>query len=354
MSDEPLISLKASRILAQIDRASGDWRRVDGGEPGFAAGRDCFRLESGPFGQPPHVFGSGVEADSTVLLHLPYPDVDSEGTWRGALEYFYLKDAPHVAVLSGDDVPDPLLHEIVQEVAEDVRYAVMQPETMEELAVRSRWIVVEMLRRRIRAVEASVRIALADDHVSATDYEALREYPNRLALVERVVRALDEPQWSGRPASQFLIKPAIIDRLPDELANVGDDARAAVARLSGLISSQSVVIAQRQAAQTARLQRVLTLVGTTVLVPGLVAAVFGANVDFPGEGTERGFTGMLLLMTALALLSYAALRSAENGMWAGVAKAFRFDKLSERWRLAMVSVAAIAAAIAGVTALWCA
>jgi hypothetical protein len=48
---------------------------------------------------------------------------------------------------------------------------------------------------------------------------------------------------------------------------------------------------------------VITLVGTAVLVPGLVASVFGANVAFRSLNTGHGLTALLLMMLALAIIS---------------------------------------------------
>lgn len=72
------------------------------------------------------------------------------------------------------------------------------------------------------------------------------------------------------------------------------------------------MLTQRQAADTQHFQRLLTLVGTAVLIPGLVAAIFGANVDIPGKGGANAFWAMLLLMVAGAVGSYALLRSLEG------------------------------------------
>jgi hypothetical protein len=94
-----------------------------------------------------------------------------------------------------------------------------------------------------------------------------------------------------------------------------DDARDAVARLSGLISSQQIVLSQRQSLETARFQRVVTIVGAAVLVPGLVAAIFGANVGFQGRESSQAFWAMLLLMAGSGIGSYAVIRFLETGAW---------------------------------------
>jgi uncharacterized membrane-anchored protein len=131
----------------------------------------------------------------------------------------------------------------------------------------------------------------------------------------------------------------------ERFSAVGDEARETSARLSGLISSQQVVLQQRQAAETERFQRLLTLVGTTVLVPGLVAAVFGANVKFPGEGTVTGFWAMLLFMVGAGAGSYALLRTLEGSNRRTLVRGL--NALSERDRIVIVALLAMAAAIGG-------
>lgn len=86
--------------------------------------------------------------------------------------------------------------------------------------------------------------------------------------------------------------------LRERLQEVARDARDAIARLSGLLVSQQIVLTQRQARDAARFQRVVTIVGSAVLVPGMIAAVFGANVDFRGRNSVRGFWAMLAFMVA--------------------------------------------------------
>jgi Mg2+ and Co2+ transporter CorA len=228
---------------------------------------------------------------------------------------------------------------------------------MSDVGFDARWTVVRVLRRRVRDIEESVRKALADEHISREDYAALREYPVRLARVERLISTMREPTWqTGRRPDRLGIVMSPPDILWKSLSEVAGEAREAVARLSGLIASQSLVVAQRQAAETERFQRLLTLVGTTVLVPGLVAAVFGANVDFPGRDTLYGFWAMLCFMIASGAASYALLRSFEQGLWTRLGRRLGLAKSSAASQhghlLAFVAIAIIATAC-GVVLLTC-
>jgi hypothetical protein len=152
----------------------------------------------------------------------------------------------------------------------------------------------------------------------------------RLAKVERLAGELPRPSWEDhRPRDPLTFDPgaSTIDHLIPELPKVGDEAREAVARLSGLILSQQVVSTQKQAAEAARFQRLLTVVGTAVLVPGLVAAVFGANVGFRGRDGVQAFWAMLLFMAASGVGSYSALRSFELGAWSRLAARIQLTRI---------------------------
>lgn len=132
---------------------------------------------------------------------------------------------------------------------------------------------------------------------------------------------------------------------------MGDDARDAIARLSALISSQQIVLTQRQAADTERFQQLLTLVGTAVLVPGLVAAIFGANVNTPGKGGESAFWAMLFLMVASGAGSYALLRSLQGQAWLRIGERLKLDRLSQTARLLILAGAALVALVVGLIVL---
>ncbi len=157
-----------------------------------------------------------------------------------------------------------------------------------------------------------------------------------------------EPSWDSlRPEPDpglFAISPATV--FGKWAGDVEDEAKRAVQRLSGLISSQQVVLVQRQRLDVERFQRVVTLVGAAVLVPGLIAGIFGANVDLPGGGTSTAFWAMLLLMAAGGAGSYALLRSIELGYWAGLAQRRPF-RVSAGARALTLGIAAFAFAAGG-------
>jgi hypothetical protein len=79
-----------------------------------------------------------------------------------------------------------------------------------------------------------------------------------------------------------------------------------------------------------------------------VAAIFGANVDVPGENTPAGFWGMLLLMAAGGVGSYWLLRSTELGV---SKRLIHRVELPERTWLSMLGAFALVLLVAGVAIL---
>jgi hypothetical protein len=292
-------------------------------------------------------FQLGASLDSSAHVVLPTPDIDGQQTFSLDL-YFAIGESVLVLLAGTQPTPRELVDQVITEVAKDLDQEDDDVDSWKDVARGSRWLLTKCLRQRIRTIEATVRAALADDAVSDSDYAALREYPQRLALVEQLSRETPDPTWkSHRPIGMYGITPLATPII----ANPAQEARDAAARLSGLISSQAVVLAQRQAADTERFQRLVTVVGATVLVPGLVAAVFGANVGFRGEDTTRGFWAMMILMASSGLSSYAFLRSRELGIWSGLPKsglARRLKLESPFVRLSAIAAAAALGLIAGV------
>lgn len=309
-SGEDLLAFAVPRTVAEIDLGSGESRVIMDGAETFGARADVARFIVAAGGEI-EALVAGLTLDSTAKLSIPSVDVDSDETYDVQIG-FYIDEQLTVVITGDGAIPQRVVTDLASRIVDEL--SEQAPDEIRDVGAEARWIVVRILRQRVHDIEESVRKALADEHISHEDYAALREYPVRLARVERLVSICKEPTWqSARPRDPLQI--ALPDMLWKSLPDVADEAREAVARLSGLIASQSVVLAQRQAAETERFQRLLTLVGTTVLVPGLVAAVFGANVDLPGRDTRDGFWAMLCFMVASGAASYALLRSFEQGLW---------------------------------------
>lgn len=119
----------------------------------------------------------------------------------------------------------------------------------------------------------------------------------------------------------------------DELRAVVTEVRTAFEANASYLLTLQLAVAQRQQEKQEHFNRLVALFGTAVLVPGLVAAVFGANVALPGRNTTRGLAVMLVLMLACGAGSWAALeivsrhretRPARSALAAAVVSAMAF------------------------------
>lgn len=307
-SIDSTITFADALVFASLDRASGQltWFGSEGQSRMSAADNEVLFIGTAGTLRERLIADRGL--DSTAALTLPHLDLDSTETI--SLRIAFLVDDPLVVMVSDDAVPVDLLRFVTDDVAADLRNAEDSLRGWQDLASGCNWLVIRVLRARLRAVEESVRRALADESISGDDYVALRDFPKRLALVEQLWRTVPAPEIESHttptPISRALLAPN---------ANPAEEARQASARLSGLISSQQVVLAQRQATETARFQRLITVIGSAVLVPGLVAAVFGANVGFRGRNSVHALSALLLMMVGSAVGSYSLLRAHELGVW---------------------------------------
>lgn len=274
-----------------------------------------------------------IRRDSVVSLRLPSVDLDSDQTFDVSL-WFFSGQRPLVLIAGDAVLPTTTLGFVLAVVASTLKETNWEQGRYLQLAREVKNLGLWILHRRIRKIEQSVRDALEDEHINAEDFAALRDYPARLALVENAARRLNEFDVEWNSAQQenrspfALLGPIAPDPLPKFISEAADDAREAVTRLSGLISSQQIVLTQRQALENQRFQRVVTIVGAAVLVPGLVAAIFGANVGFHGRNTSGAFWAMLLLMAGSGIISYALIRSVEMVSWEKVR-----ERRAMRWFL---------------------
>lgn len=296
--------------------------------------------------------GSGLRF--TLSFPLPSLDLDDDGIWNVEIGCFL--GAPNrVHIQAPEGSPEELVETIVVEVLtildeDDVN------EDFNELPYKIDYLGIWILNGRIRRIEESVRIALDDVKTSDEDLLALRKYPERLAKVEELARALgrNEPDRKDfeEKTDYSLYATPTLDYFFKAIQEVESEAKQATSRMSGLISSQQVVLTKQQNEESARFQRVVTVVGAAVLVPGLVAAIFGANVNFNGRNSSEAFWGMILLMAGSAIASYGFLKSLEVEAWKSVRSKWPISKLPEISDLAqigllgLVAIAAIGAGIA--------
>lgn len=343
------ISNETAAEVMQFDLNGDGGRWICDGEEPFPSNREgVVRFFVIPKDLPPDT--ESLRHDSDLKTLMPSVDIDSGDAIEIVLGFF-TGSRPVVAVRAKAPIPRKeflfVAEAVVRKLETTGGWRSEYVNLAGELKPLARWV----LEQRTREIEDSVRAALADDHLTDQDYEALRSYPERLATVEKLggrILAKEPKTVSHKPKPTGLFPiPDVeaIDFFSKHLNEAMTEARNAVARLSGLISTQQIVLTQRQGEATERFQRLITIVGAAVLVPGLVAAVFGANVDFPRRDSNGAFWAMLTLMAGSALASYAAIRSIESDWWRVAAKHSalkRLPSLSYATRLALTAAAAVA------------
>jgi CorA-like Mg2+ transporter protein len=172
------------------------------------------------------------------------------------------------------------------------------------------------------------------------------EISNALSMVGEVRRrltAFEHARWSTTDRSWF---PRLSDRDESErepalqspsvltLARTLTTAKEKFAHLSSDIrADMDLLMLHSQATQqesAERLQGYLGKVTGLVLVPTLVAGLFGANTQLPGLGSWMGFEIMLLLMVLSAIAVYLAIHKlSESGPAADTLT--RISRTEVRW-----------------------
>ena len=143
-----------------------------------------------------------------------------------------------------------------------------------------------------------------------TEIETLTTLRRLVAEFRKQLAPLQRSDLTGNPSLIWF--PAVSD--PEEVARVDDlidralrDLRALGEALLAAIALTSTLTAAAQSRQSERFQRFLAAVAAVLLVPTLVATVYGANTWLPGESQSWGFITMLLLMAVTALATWFVL-----------------------------------------------
>lgn len=347
------ISLDGTRILVEQKFVTGERRAIlDGDEPFPEDAEGVIRIAASKQPDWAQDLVADTRPDSMVELRLPSVELDSDSVFQLSL-WFFTGPNPLI-LLHGEALPRVTLEYVFTVVESALKEADWNKGRYLDLAEEVENMGLWVLHRRTREIEQSVRDALDDENFTSADYAALREYPARLARVEAAAGKLNDAGRESKSAQprgslgSLGLGNVVADFFHKYVNEAADDARDAVARLAGLISSQQIVLSQRQALETARFQRVVTIVGAAVLVPGLVAAIFGANVGFQGRESSQAFWAMLLLMAGSGLGSYAVIRFLEAGAWAWITQHRPVSWLNATARLSALAVLALLGLVVGI------
>ncbi len=137
----------------------------------------------------------------------------------------------------------------------------------------------------------------------------LGEFEERLSAFERPeveaseswFMGMSDDRWAGRV--ERLVSRALAD-----LADVSGALRSSLDLLGVHSAAQHLRLARRQTAQTERLQGTVAIVTSVLLVPTLIASMFGSNTAIPGEGEWSGFAAMMCLIIVGATAAYFLIR----------------------------------------------
>jgi hypothetical protein len=177
-----------------------------------------------------------------------------------------------------------------------------------------------------------VEQALADsgdfaDPDRTSDQEALSSLLYLIAAVGRLERDVNvvlddfERRTKGRSWENVQVAPVetTMHRTLDALGRIRGDARTTVDMIGSTRASTHLRIAEEQRKaesgrreREARLGRTIALLTSALLIPTLVASVFGANVRLPREGTVWETWLMFAFMLGLGSLSFGLLRELDR------------------------------------------
>jgi hypothetical protein len=125
-----------------------------------------------------------------------------------------------------------------------------------------------------------------------------------------------------------------------------DSALAGLDVVSNAVQAKVLETQASQASREAVIQRIVTFVGAFILLPGLIASIYGANVTVPAQRSTTGLFVLLLAMGASGCFSMWVLRALD----ATLERVGWVDETSQRALLGLGVVLAAAAAVLAATA----
>jgi Mg2+ and Co2+ transporter CorA len=137
----------------------------------------------------------------------------------------------------------------------------------------------------------------------------LGEFEERLVAFERPEVDPGEAWFTGLSGDRWPTRVQhLVGRALSDLTALSAALRSSLDLLGVYSAAQHLRLARHQAAQTDRLQETLAVVTSVLLVPTLIASLFGSNTAIPGEGEWWGFFIMLVLIVIGATGAYLLIR----------------------------------------------
>jgi hypothetical protein len=148
--------------------------------------------------------------------------------------------------------------------------------------------------------------------LDATERHTLIDVRSLLAELEERIVALERPEadpseswFTGLSSDRWARRVSeLLERSLQDIAAIHATLRAALDLLGVHSAAQQLRLAQYQAAQSERLQQIVAIVTSVLLVPTFIAGLFGSNTMIPGQQKWWGFGLMIGLMILGALGTY--------------------------------------------------
>jgi CorA-like Mg2+ transporter protein len=208
--------------------------------------------------------------------------------------------------------------------------------------------VAEKARKALRAAESSAGHMVVDGEQSEASgsqrADALRELERISEITQQIDRQLSRElrRLTDYGDCQHPVGTQADVRFGfalDEIRSLRTELSTTRAAIVGHIQVQDQN-------ERERFQFVVALLGSAILIPTLVAAIYGANVNVPGENSWTGFRALLLFILAFFIIGVLAV----NQFWAS-GWAPRRNWLQKRWiKVAALGVAAISMTLAIIAA----
>lgn len=142
----------------------------------------------------------------------------------------------------------------------------------------------------------------------------LAEFEERLVAFERPEVDPGEAWFTGLTGDRWATRVRhVVGRVLSDLAALGAALRSSLDLFGVYSAAQHLRLARHQAAQSDRLQETVALVTSMLLVPTLIASLFGSNTMIPGQGEWWGFFVMIGLMVLGATSAYLLIRPRRRG-----------------------------------------
>lgn len=101
---------------------------------------------------------------------------------------------------------------------------------------------------------------------------------------------------------------SLVDEALVRTAAVADALRRCLELIQNYSTARQLALAEEQKRNQELLKTRLEIIAAVLLVPTLVAGVYGANTSLPGKNSWAGFAAMLALMTLSAVATWGVLR----------------------------------------------